>query len=245
MNLLIDIGNTRIKWGIENNTQIRTRKAINYKQADFVQQFNTMWSKLETPRMLAISSVSSEHIVQPLITLAKGLWPDITVVMAKSSAQSSFVRNAYPAFEKLGVDRWLGLIALQHYYPGYGCVIDCGTAITIDCIDNKGQHLGGLISPGLQLMKRSLSQETEALGVNSNNYSVGLANQTEPAIYTGTLFAIVGLIEKTVSDLMTASTLILTGGDAEIVASNLALETIIEPDFVLKGLSLYCKEVVS
>jgi len=244
MNLLIDIGNSRIKWGIDKNGVIKTGQPIDYKQADFRNEVHRHCLKLEAPQLLAISTVSAKEIAIQIIEIAKSLWPDINVLMAKSLATSCFVKNAYHQADKLGVDRWLGLIALQHYYPGNSCMVDCGTAITIDCLDASGQHLGGLISPGLQLMKHSLYQGTESLSFVHQNYSVGLSSCTESAIYSGILYAAVGLIEKAINDLCNCQTLVLTGGNAELLAQYLAIDSIIDPDLVLKGLSLFSKEEI-
>ena len=116
-----------------------------------------------------------------------------------------------------------------------------GTAITIDCLNSHGQHLGGLIAPGLQLMKQSLEQGTKDLSFSKNHYLAGLADSTESAIYTGTLYSAAGLIEKTINDLCPCQTIILTGGDAELLAKHMAIDSTIEPDIVLKGLSLFCR----
>lgn len=240
MNILIDIGNTRIKWGVDENGTIKSGNFIDYKQTDFRQQIKQQWLQLKSPDKLAISSVSAKHISLQLIEIAKTIWPDIKVVMAKSSANAYSVTNAYKNTEKLGVDRWLGLIALLHYYPESSCIVDCGTAITIDFLGDNGLHLGGLISPGLQLMKQSLYQGTENLSLNGQNFSEGLGNTTGSAIFTGTLYAAAGLIEKAINNYSAFKTLVMTGGDAELLSKHIKFESIIEPHFVLKGLSLFC-----
>ncbi len=242
MKLLVDIGNTRIKWGIDKNGEIVRGGSIAYKQTDFTQAIQLEWLQLNTPQLLAISSVSAKEITQKLVGFAYKKWPDVNIFFAKSSAQAGSVKNAYQQPESLGIDRWLGLIALRHYYPGNSCIIDCGTAITVDFLDKNGQHLGGLISPGMRLMKQSLYQGTEALAFKHQNYSLGLADFTDAAIYTGTVYAVAGLIEKAVSGLCQCEKLVITGGDAELIANTLALETIVEPDFILKGLALLAKE---
>lgn len=242
MNILIDIGNTRIKWCVDNDGILSTGKAIEHHGNQFLEQIKQDWVKQVSADSLAIASVGSKQILSQLIELAKQIWPDIKVLIAKSSASAFSVFNAYQQAGQLGVDRWLGLIALQHYYPGNNCIVSCGTAITLDCLDDRGQHLGGLISPGLQLMKHSLFKETSGLSYTNQHYPVALADSTESAIYTGTLYATTGLIEKAVKNFCLCEKLVLTGGDAQMIAQHLALKTIIEPDFVLKGLSLYCKE---
>lgn len=245
MNILVDIGNTRIKWCIEKKGQLGVSQAISYKTVDSIDVLQQQWKGFLAPQLLAISSVGAKPLLSQIMALAKKNWPNVLIVQAKSSAEFKRLKNAYKNAEKLGVDRWLGLIALHHYYLGHRFVVDCGTAITIDYLDADNQHMGGVISSGIQQMKRSLFQETEDLDIYNQTYAIGLADYTESAIYTGTLFAATGLIEKTIATAKIPSTLILTGGDAQVIAQNLNISTIIEPNFVLKGLSLYCKEVVS
>ena len=242
MNLLIDIGNTRLKWCIDSHHGIQKGHAVDYRQAHFIHDIECIWKQLATPNTLAISSVSSQKIVSQLTSLAQKIWPTINVVIAKSSAATLSVINAYAQPEKLGVDRWLGLIALQHHYTGNRCIIDCGTAITIDYLDKQGTHLGGLISPGIYLMKQSLSQGTEDLPLVTINNSASLASSTESAISLGILYAATGLIEKTLHHFPPCDNVILTGGDASLLAHHLDLKLMIKPNFILEGLSLYCKK---
>ena len=170
--------------------------------------------------------------------VAVELWPAIEIIPVKSQAHAFGVYNAYQQPEKLGVDRWLALVAVRNHYQLPACIVDCGTAITVDLIDADGKHQGGLISPGLTLMKKSLAAGTEALQFHETNYDFGPANFTEAAIYSGTLAAAVGLIEHVLTKQSNAMQLILTGGDAEIIATQLAIKPIIDADLVLRGLAI-------
>ena len=239
MKLLVDIGNSRLKWCVDSEEGMTTGHAIDYRCDHFMENLYHAWKRLPTPTTLAISSVSSQKIVLQLTSFAQDIWPTIHIVIAQSSSARLSVTNAYSQPEKLGIDRWLGLIALRHYYTGTSCIIDCGTAITIDYLDKNGVHLGGLISSGLQLMKQSLSKGTEDLPLIKANSSAELAKSTEAAISLGTLYAAAGLIEKTLHHFSHCDNIILTGGDAELLANHLDLKLIIEPDFILKGLALY------
>jgi len=242
MKLLIDIGNSRIKYAYQEHAKIHTVQAITYQHADYLSQISQHWQSLHPPQILAISSVGNATILEQLIELGKQIWPTVRVIIATSSAKKLALVNAYPQPDKLGVDRWLALIALHHYYPSYSCVVDCGTAITIDCLNQAGIHQGGLITPGLELMKQSLYQGTEQITLSQQKHTVTLANNTASAIYVGTLYAAAGFIEKAVTDFQTHSKIILTGGDAALIAERLAIESVIDSQLVLKGLALYCAE---
>jgi len=240
MKVLVDIGNTRIKWAVDEGKALKVGAAIDHQQVDFIKDLKQAWQHLSSPDMLAVSSVSNKQVTERLIALAELLWPNVFVITAKSTEQGFSVTNAYPQANKLGIDRWLGLIALQHYYPGNSCVVDCGTAITLDVLNQRGQHLGGLISPGLQLMQRSLFVGAENLSQVEQTFTVGLADFTEAAIYSGTLYSASGLIEKSIAELCKrCETIVLTGGDAKILSQHLNFQVVIEPDFILKGLAIY------
>ncbi len=242
MNLLIDIGNTRIKWAVEEDNIIKNSRAIEHNKTNFLSLIRQAWAEIERPKKIVVSCVSKNEIAEQLIAVTENIWADVNVIVAKSSATGFSISNAYKHANKLGVDRWLALIALHHYYPGDSVVVDCGTAITIDVLNKQGLHLGGVISPGLQLMKYSLFQGTEDLSNVDQAFPVGLSNNTESAIYSGTVLAAVGLIEKTLRDYTDCHTLVLTGGDAKLLSQYLNCKVILEPDFVLKGLSLYSRE---
>ncbi|MDQ7089783.1 MAG: type III pantothenate kinase [Methylococcales bacterium] len=244
MNLLIDIGNTRLKWAFGTVNKLKDSQAISHQNPNFSQQLIHDWQALESPDAIAISSVSSDAIKSIVLRILRQLWADKKVIIAVSTANAFGVTNSYLQPQKLGVDRWLALIASYHYYQQAAWVIDCGTAITLDLIDDDGQHKGGVISSGLQLMKSALSTNTTALSFSENKYSLGLANKTDKAIFSGTLYAAVGLIEQLVNRQSAPSMCILTGGDAHLIAQNLSFPVTLEPDLVLKGLVILTNKSV-
>jgi type III pantothenate kinase len=237
MNLLVDIGNTRLKWATANNLDLIFGKPIVNAEINrnvLIQ----LWQTCGIPNQLAISCVSTSQLSDLVISVVNELWPGITLVQAESEAQGFGVTNAYQQPQKLGVDRWLGMIAGYHKYQKALCVVDCGTAITVDVIDVSGRHLGGLISSGLRLMKESLAKGTESLSLSDTGYPLGLATNTDAAIYSGTLSAACGLIERVLKNQPDTTQLLLTGGDAGIIATQLTRVANIEPDLVLHGLAL-------
>ena len=212
MNLLIDLGNSRLKWGLVQGGYIQERESIALDHESFSEWLLNSWSKIEIPELIAISSVSSTSLEQQIGQIAKRIWPSIEIRIAQTRAKGCGVQNAYRCPGQLGIDRWLCLLALRHHHPLPACVVDCGTAITVDMLDVGGIHLGGLIIPGLTLMKKSLNQGTQQLKFSEHHYSAGLADCTEAGIYSGTLFSAVGLIEHILAKQAEDFQLILTGG---------------------------------
>ncbi|NOQ35738.1 MAG: type III pantothenate kinase [Methylococcaceae bacterium] len=240
MNLLIDIGNSRLKWALEIDGEVQQSFAL-WHETNFLEGLMNEWRLFAAPEVVAISAVSTELIKSHIIELVKKLWQNVTIVIAKSSGEAFGVKNSYPQPQKLGVDRWLCLLASHQHYQHAAWIVDCGTAITVDFINEHGTHEGGLITAGLRLMRNSLLNNTAALGFSEQATVVGLANQTDDAIFSGTVYAAAGLIEKAVAS-KTKAELILTGGDAELIARYLSIPAIIEPNLVLNGLALLIRQ---
>ena len=237
LNLLVDMGNTRLKWAILQDGGLVTGHTLVNQQITRHGLIEA-WSMPTSPERLAIACVSRAPLLERVLAVAVELWPAIEISHVKSQAHAFGVHNAYQQPEKLGIDRWLALVAVRNHYQLPACIVDCGTAITVDLIDADGKHQGGLISPGLTLMKKSLATGTEALQFHETSYDFGPANFTEAAIYSGTLAAAVGLIEHVLTKQSNAMQLILTGGDAEIIATQLGIKPIVDTDLVLRGLAI-------
>lgn len=236
MRLLIDMGNSRLKWGLYKHNEITSGSPVSYSK-NFKEQLLSLWGDIEPPDSILISCVNESGGLSTLYQVAVQLWPGIKTTRVKSLAVGYGIKNAYQQPEKLGVDRWLALLASRKLYPFSTCIVDCGTAVTIDLLDIDGQHLGGIIAPGLTLMKESLAQGAEDLEFFEQQFPVGLADNTEAAIYNGTLFSIVGLIENFMFKNQ-GFQVILTGGDAETVAKELPMHSVIQADLVLQGLAV-------
>ncbi|MGZ5007031.1 MAG: type III pantothenate kinase [Methylobacter sp.] len=235
MNLLIDMGNTRLKWALTTAGQIMAGSPLLNSRINR-NELVKLWKGIYRPRRIAISCVGASHLLELVQSIARELWLDVDIILVKPQAQAFGVVNAYQQPDKLGVDRWLALVAAWQKFQSAACIVDCGTAITVDVINADGRHQGGLISPGLTLMKQALGQGTEALPVSTTSHPFGLANDTEAAIYSGTLASAAGLVEHVLAKQPAAMRLILTGGDAALIAGQLDVAAIIDPDLVLRGL---------
>jgi type III pantothenate kinase len=241
MNLLIDIGNTRLKWAITNELKIESGAPINNVELSREALIQAWHTFMFPPERLAIACVGPFQLLELVLSVAKELWPSIVIVRPQSEPQSTGVSNAYREPEKLGIDRWLTMTAAFSVYQKALCIVGCGTAITLDIIDSSGNHLGGLICPGLRLMRDALATRTENLEPINGFHPFGLANHTNAAIFNGTLAAACGLIEHVLKNQTEDFELLLTGGDAALVAAQLGRPVIIEPDLVLHGLALTLK----
>lgn len=242
MSLLVDIGNSRLKWVFLTDADFSNSHALFHTASDFDSQLAAQWEALaHSPTKIVIGNVANKVIYNRITVLAKNLWPDIKLVQVKSTAKAFNVTSAYNQPEKLGVDRWLALVAAHQYYRSAACIVDCGSAITVDIIDRQGVHQGGLIAPGINMMKQSLVNNTENLPLVLEDFPLALANKTDAAIYSGILFLIIGMINEVLAQQESPTKLILTGGDAECIAKHLDHEFLIDKDLVLKGLMVFAK----
>lgn len=237
MTLLIDMGNTRLKWALMSADSFITGATLNNNELTR-QSLLEVWQTIVAPQRLAIACVSANELLAQVQAVAVELWSDIEIIRVSSQPCAFGVSNAYAHAEQLGVDRWLALVAARQSYQTAVCVVDCGTAITIDLMDAQGVHQGGFISAGLTLMKQALAQGTAKLPFNQANYDdLKPANNTEAAMYKGTLLAAVGLIETVLKRQANTVQLILTGGDAQRIANQLTIPYRIDGDLVLRGLA--------
>lgn len=242
MSLLVDIGNSRLKWAFLMDTDFSISHALFHTADNFDSELAEQWRAVVfRPKKIVIGNVANKVIYNQITLLAKSLWPDIKLVQVKSTANAFNVTSAYNQPEKLGVDRWLALVAVHQYYKSAACIVDCGSAITLDIIDQQGVHQGGLIAPGINMMKQSLVDNTETLPLVSEDFPLALANKTDAAIYSGIMFLIIGMINKVLTQQKNPTKLILTGGDAECIAKHLDQEFVIDNDLVLKGLMVFAK----
>ncbi|MCF7969990.1 MAG: type III pantothenate kinase [Methylococcaceae bacterium] len=242
MNLLIDIGNTRVKWAIQELDKLDTFAAIAHHQDDFSATLISAWRLLAMPDCIYIACVGSIEIKQLLINIIRLVWSNCPIQEIHSEKFSCGVSNGYLNPEKLGVDRWLAMLGAYEHYSAPLCIVDFGTAITLDVIDEHGWHLGGLIMPGLTLLKQSLNKGTADLSYCTEPHEQGLANSTQAAIYSGSLYAIKGFIEAGLMQCAQTTQLILTGGDALFLADILKLEAVVDTELVFKGIALLSSE---
>lgn len=243
--LLIDIGNTRIKWAHYSPQISADKELVGHGVLEHDSQIEAETLQYIIPPanldFILVSAVTddlnSQRIKKQLQTIFA-----VPVQMVKSAPQFNHLVNGYKQPALLGVDRWVALIgAFAQAKPGRGVlVVDAGTAITIDAVDVDGKHLGGIISPGLSLMRNSLSQNTERLMLVEEAEICTVADNTQDAIASGTIWSLVGLIQQIEQRLALDDGKIdylITGGDAQKLLPHLPVRYILVTDLILQGLA--------
>lgn len=243
MMLLVDMGNSSLKWATLEEGALSPMVRCTWVDSTDVDAIAaTQWSDIKAPERVLVSSVAGDERNSALAAWVKGVWQQ-EPVFVRAADEGFGVRNAYLEPQRLGVDRWAVLVAVRSKYQGALCVVDCGTAITIDVLSAEGQHLGGLIVPGLGLMRRALVEHTSINleGGDQAGTIALLARDTRDAIMGGTLYTAIAAIDRIVMDvseeLGAVPTCVITGGDAEAVLPLLAAEYHYIPDLVLQGLA--------
>jgi len=164
MNLLIDIGNSRIKWCLYNSVEneFGLEGAMLRDNSELPALFSEHWSDLDKPDRVVISNVSGQQLAESIDEWVDKKW-QMKTEYVKTEASSHGVSNAYSDYQELGIDRWMAIIAGWQRFRQERkavCVVDCGTATTIDGISASGQHLGGFIIPGYTTMQEMLVNNT-------------------------------------------------------------------------------------
>ncbi len=248
MILLIDLGNTRLKWGVLEKDKLTSR-------GDLVHSGQELSAALgnydEFPNMLervVISSVAGSQAAKVITKFFKSFYalePEFITVTAEAFG----VTNSYVTPDHLGVDRWAAMIGAFAEYGGPVCIVDAGTAITIDPVDDSGCHLGGVIAPGYRLMLGSLASGTSDLDPNAappEALADGIfATDTAPAIQRGAAYAMAALVDRAVIDAErsfgSGSRLLLTGGDAGMLQPLLGHDSELIADLTLRGLVVFAR----
>ena len=243
MVLLLDIGNSFIKWCWLDDGRLCDAGEVLHADTDLASVLDEAWQELTPAEAVWVSNVAGDDLAEVLEQWLQRAW-GVLPQYATSSAARGEVRNAYNEPARLGVDRWLALLAAYEISKQAVCIIDCGTAITVDVMASSGQHLGGLIVPGLGMMRDSLYAGTHGVQDAAPTSSVGglLACDTAGAVEGGTLYSSIAFVDRVCTDMEKAldepMTCLLTGGDATDILPLLTVEIEHEPLLVLQGLAL-------
>lgn len=236
MVLDLDIGNTYTKWRLSRSEEGRV------KNADIQQLKNLIATR---PKRIRVACVAGDLYKLELAEILRQHF-DREPEFAISSSSCAGVYNGYQRPEMLGIDRWLAGLAMWDQSKGGAClIIDVGSALTIDTIDDEGVFKGGYIIPGLMMMQQSLIDSTGGIvcfvkGGIQEGFE-GIPANTAEAVQWGASFAVGSTVGKSVEIFLQRwphGKVAITGGDGASVAGLLNRMKDYRPDLVLDGLAL-------
>lgn len=242
-NLLVDVGNTFVKWGRyrvtgEGSAADNCLESGHALLAE-IPEFAGAWRKLRVPHRIVISNVAGTRARSTMIRVLE-VWPEAPApVWLVAQPEQCGVKNGYRNPAQLGSDRWAAMIGARGLVGGMPVlVVVSGTATTIDFVNAGGEFTGGVILPGVGLMIRSLHEGTAALP-DADGQFTDHPQQTVDAIVTGCQHALAGAVERLYRLHAAAQpTLVclLSGGGARALAPRLSVPFRLHENLVLEGL---------
>jgi type III pantothenate kinase len=241
--LLVDIGNTFVKWGryrVPSNAAAQANCLDSgHALLEEIPSLAAQLRKHSVPERVVISNVAGTRVRATMLRLLE-IWPDAPPpywVIPKD--EQCGVRNGYRNPAQLGSDRWAAMIGARALHPERALlVVCCGTATTVDLLTAQGQFTGGCILPGVGTMLRSLHEKTAALPDADGVYTV-YPIQTVDAIVSGCQHAQAGAVER-IYDLYRRDhadlLCLVSGGAAKALTPHLAIVFRYHDNLVLEGL---------
>ena len=230
--IAIDAGNTRIKWGVHDGAAWRAQGALPTGEVSRLAEVAGSWPEGE--RVVACN-VAGEAVAAAISVALASRCGELRWL--RSSAQCGGVRNGYEQPERLGADRWAALIGARAQTT-HACLVVCvGTATTVDWLAADGEFRGGLILPGVDLMRASLARNTAQLPFADGEFRCAPRN-TVDAIVSGCLHAQLGAIERMYAKLAAepGALCLLTGGAAPNLVPHLKIPFVLVESLILDGL---------
>ncbi len=239
MDLLVDLGNSRLKWARSAPGKWTTGAAL-HAQQDMAALLDGAWGRIEKPTRVVMASVAADATREVLTDWCRRRW-SLAPVTIRAQTEQLGVKHCYAQPETFGADRWAALIAVRGMTPANACVVDCGTAVTVDALAANGEFRGGAIFPGLRLLRESLLRGTGGIRAAEGRSDSALGCSTPDAVAGGTQHGLIGAVALLVAEQIAAlggeAEVFLTGGDAPLLRSHLKPPVREVPDLVLKGLA--------
>lgn len=232
--LVIDAGNTRIKWGFsENGSWLRQGWLPSVRAGDIASEL----VQLPAAQRIAISNVAGAAVREHLSSALHGMTAVPRWIVG--AQKQCGVTSGYAEPETLGPDRWAALIGAWHRIGGACVVVNAGTTMTVDALSGEGVFLGGFIVPGFDLMRETLARDTANLAVRAGDFSY-FPDNTGDAIVSGAVNALAGAVER-MTGYVTQSTgaappVILSGGGAAHIEGRISGRVTVVDNLVLEGL---------
>jgi type III pantothenate kinase len=235
--LLLDAGNTRLKWAMVEGEQWRGQGSASYSDLSALARVLTLGAVCY---IASVARAQHEDRINSLLAPFA-----ITPTWLVAEAGFLDVRNGYTQPQQLGVDRWMGLIAARRRTQQPTLVVSVGTAMTVDALAGDGMFLGGLIVPGVAMMRQALQHGTARVAKGSGTWQA-FPHSTSDAVESGIVAALCGAIQMQHARLAEAVGMmphcILTGGDAGKLLLHLEVAVEHAPVLVLEGRDRVARE---
>jgi type III pantothenate kinase len=240
---LLDIGNTHTHIGLSNSRRVLRHMDVPTRE------WRAGASKSAAARFLKKAPLTGAVLcsVVPAVTSAVMSFLRSEYGLAGLELTADTVRGVgidYPKPETIGPDRLANAVAVKHHFGAPAVVVDFGTAVTFDVVDDSGNYVGGIIAPGLNVMTDYLHEKTALLPrIRIREVSASVGKNTEQAMLIGAVKGYRGLIRELVGELKRAMRrkrlpVVATGGYARLISSKLPEITAVEPLLTLEGLRL-------
>lgn len=229
--LFVDIGNTAIKWCVEIDGVVSAVTRCGRSPDALV---DSLAGRAANISQVVIASVAGQQFEQQL-TAALNRVTTASIAFVRSEAATGPLRNSYAEPERMGADRWLAMLGA--FEPGAGpvCVVDSGTAITVDLVDASGSHQGGYILPGIGMMTTALLSNTDRIRFSEAAPTTLLPGRSTAACVTAGVWAAgLGAIEQIVAQ-YPEHRVMVAGGDGPALMA-LGLDGVSCPHLIFDGL---------
>lgn len=234
--LLVDEGNTRVKYALAESDKINQIRAI---ELDDLAIANVLPIK-----KIIIASVKAES--ESIIHQLKLTFPQADMMQIHTQSRAFGLMNAYSDYTRLGIDRWLAMLGAKVNTNNAFIVLDAGTAVTVDAVNQQGHHLGGWILPNVNFSAESLAQRSGKIElIKPSEANIQLGKITEECVYNGLYASHIYLINSLYQQLVDSEAKVevyLTGGDASIyhqLLNELNVPNQRIDNLVFVGMSLY------
>lgn len=248
MLLTIDIGNTNITFGLYEGEQLGPRWRIRTIHEKMPDEYGILMVQLFEHRGYAIEQVDGVSIASVVPPLTQAFVDVSRTYLGRDplvidAGVRTGVRIRYDDPRQVGADRVVDAAAVRALYGVPACIVDFGTGTTFDAVSAEGDYLGGAIAPGIGIAAQALFERTAKLPrVELSRPPSAIGRNTPHAMQSGLLFGYVGLVEGMVArfkeELGPGTSVVATGGLAEIVAEETDVIDVVDPWLTLHGLRI-------
>ncbi|MFK7975218.1 MAG: type III pantothenate kinase [Halioglobus sp.] len=240
--LQLDVGNSGAKWRVVLAGQIVARGTFVWGDVGSSERLLESTQSVDEILVASVASPEKDLELAALLENRWGVIPWFAKTPIQTKTQNGILRNSYADPSRMGVDRWLAMLAAQALFTGAFCVVDAGSALTIDHVSETGQHLGGYIIPGPALMERALLLDTDRVRFDeSANYALTPGDSTAEAVRHGIALAQVGAVELALKRTQKAQDIVFSGGAGKVLLDLGQVAGTYRQDLVFEGLEIIAR----